>query len=186
MVELVTWVFNRKGIPLYKRCGFRAVPGTSLLMENYLPMIIRHPVLRRYFRLHDYVKTLVSQRSYGYDQLRYHDLIVFQYRWQAGSEMWEVLIDFQHQQIASIACTEWSIGAWFVQDQKLRVRLENRDQDQIVCNLSNRSDVRLAAIRGETKQVEWDAGDDGCVELSVRVGRLRFPFKVRGRQCRRN
>ena len=48
-LELETWVFNRKGLPLYKRCGFRAVPGTSLLMENYLPLVIRHPVLQPYF-----------------------------------------------------------------------------------------------------------------------------------------
>ncbi len=76
-IELVTWVFNRKGLPLYKRCGFRAVPGTSLLMENYLPLIIRNPVLRPYFQRHDYIKTLVNKRSYGYDHLKYHDLYVF-------------------------------------------------------------------------------------------------------------
>ena len=76
-IELVTWVFNRKGLPLYKRCGFRAVPGTSLLMENYLPLIIRHPILQPYFQRHDYIKTLVNKRSYGYDHLQYHDLYVF-------------------------------------------------------------------------------------------------------------
>ena len=184
-VEILTWVFNRKGIPLYKRGGFRAVSGTSLLMENYLPMIIRHLALRPYFEQHDYVKTLVSQRSYGYDHLRYHDLSVFQYQWRAGAEVWEVLVDFQRRQLASIACREWSFGAWVVQDQPLRVRmrLENRAKDEVVCEPSDGSGVVLGALRGETRQMDWDAsalssGGEGRADFLVRVGRLRFPFTV--------
>ena len=30
-IDAITWTFNRKGIPVYKRMGFRAVPGTSLV-----------------------------------------------------------------------------------------------------------------------------------------------------------
>ncbi len=184
-VEILTWVFNRKGIPLYKRGGFRAVPGTSLLMQNYLPMIIRHPALRPYFRRHDYVKTLVCQRSYGYDHLSYHDLSVFQYRWRAGAETWEVLVDFQRRQIASIACREWSFGAWVVQDQPLqvRMRLENREEDEMVCDSGNGSSVAVGALRGETRQMDWDASalieDEERVDFAVQVGRFRFPFTVR-------
>ncbi len=180
-VELVTWVFNRKGLPLYKRCGFRAVPGTSLLMENYLPLLIRHPALRPYFQRHDYIKTLINKRSYGYDHLMYHDLYVFPYQWRAGDKTWEVLVDFQRRQIASIGCREWSFGAWVVNDEPLqvRVRLENRAKGEMVCSRSDDSGVVFGALRGEERQVEWDAGEEGCVDLVVQVGRLQFPFTVR-------
>lgn len=180
-LELVTWVFNRKGLPLYKRCGFRTVPGTSLLMENYLPLIIRHPALRPYFQLHDYIKTLVNKRSYGYDHLKYHDLYVFRYQWQADDEMWEVLVDFQRRQIVSIGCRGWSFGAWGVGDApvQVRVRLENRTKKEMVCYRSNASG-EVGALQGEVRQVEWDVGGENGMDLSVQVGRLRFPFVIQG------
>ena len=181
MLEGVTWVFNRKGIPLYKRLGFRAVPGTSLLMENFMPMIIPQPALRAYFQRNDYFKTLVNQRSYGYDHLEYQDLSVFHYRWQAEAETWDVLVDFQRRQLALIACLQWSFSAWVVQDNEMhiRVRIENRDEDEISCDSLNFPGVRLAAIRGETKQAEWEVGNEVCVGLSVRAGRQKFPFLVK-------
>ncbi len=180
-IELVTWVFNRKGLPLYKRCGFRVVPGTSLLMENYLPLIIRHPVLQPYFQRHDYIKTLVNKRSYGYDHFKYHDLYVFRYQWQAGDEMWEVLVDFQRRQVALIRCREWSFGAWVVDDKPLQVhvRLENRKEDEMVCCRSDDSNMEVRALQSEERQVEWDVGTEDCIDLSVQVGRLQFPFTVR-------
>jgi len=184
-IELVTWVFNRKGLPLYKRCGFRAVPGTSLLMENYLPLIIRHPVLQPYFRRRDYIKTLVNKRSYGYDHLQYHDLYVFQYQWRAGAEEWEVLVDFQRRQVASISCREWSFGAWVVDEEPLQVhvRLENRSEDEMVCCWSDGSGAVIRVPKGEHHQVtistlEMCADSEGHIAFEVQVGRLQFPFTV--------
>jgi RimJ/RimL family protein N-acetyltransferase len=82
-LEAITWAFNRKGIPLYKRIGFRAVPGTSLVMENYLPLILKHPNTQAYFSRHDYIRTLQNKRSYGYDNITNHGLDVFDYQWLA-------------------------------------------------------------------------------------------------------
>lgn len=180
-VELVTWVFNRKGIPLYKRCGFRAVPGTSLLMENYLPILIRHPALRSYFHRHDYIKTLVNKRSYSYDHLKYNNLYVFRYQWQAGDETWEILVDFQRRQIASIGCREWSFGAWVVNEEPLqvRVRVENRTAPEISCCQSEGLGAVVHAMRGQERQVEWDVEAKDGVDLSVHIGPLQFPFTVR-------
>lgn len=184
-VELVTWVFNRKGLPLYKRCGFRAVPGTSLLMENYLPLIIRHPVLRPYFQRHDYIKTLVNKRSYGYDHLKYHDLYIFLYQWRAGAEEWEVLVDFQRRQISSIGCPGWSFGAWVVDEKPLQVhvRLANRAEDAMVCCWSGGSGAVIRVPKGRHHQVTMSAleictDSDEHIEFKVQVDQLQFPFTV--------
>ena len=101
-LEAVTWIFNRKGIPLYKRVGFRAVPGTSLLMENYLPLILRHPAARPFFADYDFIRTLQNKRSYQYDNLEYHGLSLFEYHWKAGAQELRVLVEWQRRQIVSI------------------------------------------------------------------------------------
>ena len=101
-LEAVTWVFNRKGIPLYKRAGFRAVPGTSLTMENYIPMILRHSECQPFFRQHDFLRTLKSDRTYGYDSVVVNDREVFSYRWTTGRSSLDVLVDWHVKQIASV------------------------------------------------------------------------------------
>jgi ribosomal protein S18 acetylase RimI-like enzyme len=148
-VELVTWAFNRKGLPLYKRAGFRAVPGTSLLMENYLPLILRNPVMHPYFQRHDYGKTLVNKRSYGFDNFTHHGLEVFQYQWRAAEEAWEVLIDFGRRQIASIGCRAWSFGAWVICEDPMlvRIRLESREADEIICYSAGGSTISISIAR---------------------------------------
>jgi ribosomal protein S18 acetylase RimI-like enzyme len=185
-VELVTWTFNRKGLPLYKRAGFRAVPGTSLLMENYLPLILRNPVMHPYFQQHDYGKTLVNKRSYGFDNFTHHGLEVFQYQWRAGEEAWEVLIDFRRRQIASIGCRAWSFGAWIICEDPMlvRIRLENREADEIICYSAGGSTTSIGASHGEVYQTDVDASSlsvwaADSIYFTVKIGPLQFPFVVR-------
>ena len=101
-IDAITWTFNRKGIPVYKRMGFRAVPGTSLVMENYFPLIVRHPSTRSYFDRYDFIQTLHNRRSYGYDAVDLDGLRVFEYQWKSGEERLRVLIDCQRQRIAFV------------------------------------------------------------------------------------
>ena len=105
-VELTTWSFNRKGIPFYKRGGFRAVPGTNLLMENYLPSIVKHPDAQPYFDRYDYIRTLQNKRSYGYDAMEVNGLSVFEYCWKPrkADDTLRVLVDWQTKEIVSVEC----------------------------------------------------------------------------------
>jgi hypothetical protein len=105
-IELKTWSFNRKGIPLYKRVGFRAVPGTSLLMENYLPAILKHPDTQPYFAKHDYIRTLKNKRSYGYDAIDGGGMSVFEYRWKPrkAKDSLRVWVDWQKKEIVDVVC----------------------------------------------------------------------------------
>ena len=96
-IEITTWSFNRKGIPLYKRYGFRAIPGTNLLMENYLPAIVKHIDAQPYFARHDYIRTLQNQRSYGYDAVEVDGLSIFEYHWKPrkSDDTLRVLVDWE-------------------------------------------------------------------------------------------
>ncbi|MBT3605427.1 MAG: GNAT family N-acetyltransferase [Candidatus Latescibacteria bacterium] len=105
-IELTTWSFNRKGIPLYKRVGFRAVPATNLLMENYLPSIVKHPDTQAYFDRYDYIRTLQNKRSYGYDAIEVNGLSVFEYYWKSrkSNDTLRVLVDWQKKEIVQVEC----------------------------------------------------------------------------------
>ncbi|MBT3274721.1 MAG: hypothetical protein HN368_16300 [Spirochaetales bacterium] len=105
-LEAITWFFNRKGIPLYKRIGFRALPGTHLIMENYLPAILRQPMARDFFTRHDFIRTLKNRRSYGYDSESIQKLNLFIYHWQAKGDELIVRVDWQRKQIFSIQASK--------------------------------------------------------------------------------
>ena len=100
-IELTTWTFNRKGIPLYKRAGFRAIPGTSLLMQNYIPLILRHPETREFFQEHDFLRTLQNRRSYGYDPSTRGENLV-DYRWESKDRRMDVSVDWTGGRIVSV------------------------------------------------------------------------------------
>ncbi len=105
-IEITTWSFNRKGIPLYKRYGFRAIPGTNLLMENYLPTIVKHVDTQPYFARHDYIRTLYNKRSYGYDAIEMDGLSVFEYCWKPRKfdDTLRVLVDWKKKEIIDVEC----------------------------------------------------------------------------------
>lgn len=102
-IEATTWTFNRKGIPVYKRFGFRAVPDTSLHMVNYLPTILRHPDAATYFEKVDYIRYLQNRRSYGYDAIEENGRSVFEHRWKSreGEEL-RVLVDWRTHEVVKV------------------------------------------------------------------------------------
>lgn len=142
-LEATTWTFNRKGIPLYKRAGFRAVPGTSLAMENYLPTLVRHPALVDYFEQHDFLRALECRRSYGYDGVRVCGLNLFAYAWSEAGEELRVLVDWERKQLVSIQRDGWAAWCFVRDDAPLAIFycLENRTRG----DLTYRAQVRASS-----------------------------------------
>ncbi|MYB68693.1 MAG: hypothetical protein F4X75_09325 [Gemmatimonadetes bacterium] len=184
-LELVTWVLNRKGIPLFKRGGYRVVPGTSLLMANFLPLILRHPASRFYLQGQDYLRALVSERSYGYDNMRYQGLDVFRYKWDDRAKGLEVLIDFSRRQIAWMGCAQWSFGAWVVDEDSfiVQVQLDNRSADEMCCWTDGGFDAVIRVPKGKHHQMtvsvlELGTDSENRIAFEVQVDRLQFSFTV--------
>ena len=100
--EAETWILNRKGIPLFKRVGFKVVPDTALVMENYIPLIQKHPQAHAFFYRHDYVRTLQYKRRYGYNNLVVQGMDLFEYRWAARGDLLSVYIDWRKKKIMEI------------------------------------------------------------------------------------
>ena len=53
-ISLGTWAGNTKSVPTYKRTGYKWVPGSDAVeMENFLPTILKNPVLKDFFAEND-------------------------------------------------------------------------------------------------------------------------------------
>ena len=112
-IEADTWPLNRKGIPLYKRVGFRAVPGTALRMENYLPLIVDHPTARCFFQSHDFLRHLQHRRSYGHDGRRLCGVELFTYEWRCGPSHLCIQVDRERKQIVGLGTGEWLVRCFY-------------------------------------------------------------------------
>ncbi|MHB1416939.1 MAG: GNAT family N-acetyltransferase, partial [Chloroflexota bacterium] len=53
-LDLDTWGANTRAIPLYKRTGFLWVPDTSVNMQNFLPTLLRHPLVKEFLAGEDW------------------------------------------------------------------------------------------------------------------------------------
>jgi RimJ/RimL family protein N-acetyltransferase len=173
--EATTWTFNRKGIPLYKRAGFRAVPGTWLAFENYLPAIVNHPGCRAFFALHDPLRTLRCRRSYGYDDCTEGEMSVFVYEWEAGDARLRVAVDWARQRIASIERDDWALWVHW-SGSRIVYRVENRSRQALPV-------VTRARIAGQTSGLNRldlapRAGAEGAVASAATTSAPADPTGV--------
>ena len=190
-LEAVTWTYNRKGIPVYKRFGFRAVPDTSLVLENYLPAIIKHPATRAFFGKHDFLRYLTCKRSYGYDSLDCEDLRLFQYRWEHDGESLEVLVDWERRQIACIEREDWRIWCYTRTADPFVAyyEVENRGEHSLVycihkCNGSKETTRLQSVLSGRSSRgdIYVAEGHERATLIFELAGEL-VPFRLR-RGCR--
>jgi len=186
-LEAVTWTYNRKGIPVYKRFGFRAVPDTSLLLENYLPTIVKHPATRSYFAGHDYLRYLTNTRSYGYDSLDGDGLRVFQYRWEHAGEALEVLVDWERRQICCIERDDWRVWCYTRSPDPFvaHYEVENRGEHSLVycihkCNGSRETTRMQSVLPGGTSRGDMYVADghDWATAIFELGGEL-VPFRLK-------
>ena len=105
--ELETWPLNRKALPLYRRIGFKAVPGTCITMRNYIPMLIRHPKCRYFFAENDYFRTLSTKRGSCYEDVKEAEKLgLFRYVWKSRDCNLTVEVDWRRDDVASVSRRE--------------------------------------------------------------------------------
>lgn len=189
-LEAVTWPLNRKGIPLFKRVGFRVVPGTALLLENYLPLILRHPGAQPFLAAHDYLRTLRSRRGYGQDAVQLCGLELFIYEWRHDDAELRVEVDRRRRQVVSVGTGSWTVRCF------LNERLPGRALYH-VCNHTG-AEIEYAVAAGVTcprkadrrrlppgqpiagqLQLDQDEGEQACCVVSWEIQGRCFPFALR-------
>jgi GNAT superfamily N-acetyltransferase len=132
-VELRTWAGNLKAVPLYKKCGLFWSPETNVLMQGFIPTIVRMPLLEAFFRDHDWYHVQDRDLSVTEDVDWWHGVRVYRYRFHADGRQVEVIVDRQALMPTAVATNELAVAAWVpaedlpaLQEHTLHYEFENR------------------------------------------------------------
>ena len=104
-MEITTWAFNRRAIRLDKKLGFFWIPGTSVSLENYIPLIFQYDEAKSFFHLHHWYTILKRDIVLRPDVYERDGKPVFPYMWQEGDDRLECIIDWQEKKILSLRST---------------------------------------------------------------------------------
>ncbi len=120
-VDLHTWSGNLNAIPVYKKTGFHWVPGTSVYMQNYIPMVLNHPLVKPFIEKHGlshpaWYGRLVRELDLREDDYRIEGLKAFPYRLRAGGGEVLVVVDREARDIAMVE-TPWLKASMTVEMQ---------------------------------------------------------------------
>ncbi|MFX0114639.1 MAG: GNAT family N-acetyltransferase [Candidatus Hodarchaeota archaeon] len=115
-LELDTWAGNTKSVPVYKRTGYKWVPGSDrVVLENFLPLILNFAPFKEYFAANDYYSTMKVEIQQEPDIERFENMKVFTYRFENdGGEKVTIIIDRYSKNITGFTIKDQrgEIGAW--------------------------------------------------------------------------
>jgi RimJ/RimL family protein N-acetyltransferase len=101
-MTIETWPGNLKSVPLYKKVGFFWTPDTNVHMDNYVPLIRRLAVARRYFERHDWYSTLRRELQQVEDDQQHGEIKIYRYHWAEDGDSLTVLIDREAHAITAL------------------------------------------------------------------------------------
>lgn len=171
-MDLHTWPGNLKAVPLYKKTGFFWSPETSAHMQNFIPAIIRMPLVADFFRQHDWYQVQERDLSVAEDVERWHGVRIYRYRFAAEGRRVEVLVDRLAQMPTAIETNEVYVAAWVGAEDLCAL------QEHTLCyEFRNNGDrpVRLSVL------AQGEAGVPVSVEETFelrRRHRLAIPFRL--------
>ncbi|HVE92532.1 MAG TPA: GNAT family N-acetyltransferase, partial [Actinomycetota bacterium] len=100
-LDLYSWPGNEKAVPTYKKSGFFWLPDRSYLqMLNFMPSILKMPLLQDYFAHNDWYSSFRRELSQEPDEERWEGMKVFTYRF--GDDDVVVRIDREAHAITAV------------------------------------------------------------------------------------
>ncbi|MHB9089821.1 MAG: GNAT family N-acetyltransferase [Chloroflexota bacterium] len=168
-LDLDTWSANDLAIPLYKRTGFFWVPGTSVNMRSFLPLLLRNDLVRGFLGEADWYPHLRSALTMAEDTYNEGGLPVFPYVFEKGDRRQRFALDVGTGEVIAYEDDEVRLGLTVLQP-----RLVLGAPTTVSCGLERKdaAEGRLAPFslfvegRGGLEAARALAGD---VERSVRV-----------------
>jgi len=111
-VDLHTWPGNEKAMRLYKRTGYMWVPGSHAYLQNYLPLLLTYEPARGFFSKHDWYASLRRDLKRDHDEDSLHGIDAFVYRFRAGRDRLEVVIDRGARGVMAFEDRAVRVEAW--------------------------------------------------------------------------
>lgn len=115
-LDLSTWSGNFRAVPLYKKCGFFWRPGSTVHMENYLPLLHSVPRCAAFFAKHDWYRSMRRKLQVTPDDERRGHVRGYQYEWEAEGEILSVFVDRLIDGIAALETEQYAVAASFDSD----------------------------------------------------------------------
>ena len=111
-VDLHTWPGNDKARPLYKRLGWKWVPGSHAYLQNYVPRILEYGPARGFFARHPWTDALQADVARDHDEDALHGVDVFRYRFLAGGERMEVVVNRAAREVMAFEDRDLRAESW--------------------------------------------------------------------------
>ena len=124
-IDLHTWPGNEKAMPLYKRTGFMWVPASHAYLQNFIPLILGYEPARSFFARHAWLGSLERDLERAHDEDSLHGIDAFVYRFRAGRERLEAVIDRNAREVMAFEDAQLRVEAW-IPDASLVESLEGR------------------------------------------------------------
>ena len=157
MVELGTWPGNLKAVPLYKKMGFFWSPETNVNMDNFIPSIIRMPLLGDFFEKHDWYQVQQRELAVAEDVEYWHGVRIYYYRFKADGRDVQVLVDRFARTATAVETDELSVAAWVgaedlcaLQEHTLHYEFRNKTDRRVRVSVLAQGEQGVPVTVGET------------------------------------
>lgn len=135
-MTIATWSGNMKSVPLYKKVGFYWVPGHSVFMENYTPVVRQLPFAQDFFAEADWYRSYTRTLDQKEDEQRHPetgDMKVYVGRWETADRYLEAIIDREGQSVTGVETEQFAAFAMLEETapaqgfpSRIRWRLTNK------------------------------------------------------------
>ncbi|MHB0876778.1 MAG: GNAT family N-acetyltransferase [Anaerolineae bacterium] len=158
-----TWPGNLKAVPLYKKTGFFWRPATTVLMENYIPLLLRLPLLRDFLSGRDWYDCLERELKQQEDEVSEGGVAVYPYVFRVGGQRLRLLVDRERGAVCGYEHPDFAITpelggaeAPFGQAKPVAWRLCNRRSEPVHVAIAISGEPGIAASLSESFLLEGE------------------------------
>ena len=190
-VDLHTWAGNTRALRLYKKLGFKWVPGTNVYMQNYLPGLLKlKPIAELVARDNELLFAFKKNLEPIEDDEKLGDREVFIYEWSLDGEKISAVIDRKAWRLCKLECSKYDVELAVDEDKPVRglpftaiLRIRNKWSGDL------RYAARLVAaedseiISSQLASGTLKPGEEATAKIRLRV-RTGVKDRLRDEPCR--
>ena len=109
-IDLHTWPGNDRAMPLYKRTGFKWSPGSAVYMQNYVPLLLKHPAAKAFFARHDWYRALRVSPKATEDEEKLDGVAVYRYSWRAQGQAFTAWVDTRARDVMAVETDRFRVS----------------------------------------------------------------------------
>jgi len=147
-VDLHTWSGNLAAMPLYKKIGMFWVPGTSVYMQDYIPLLHQNEFTKEWFDVHeDWYEYQIRELKQESNDMTVDGMKIYRYRFEDQDDWMEVDIDRYGWGITGISRK--------LDDERFTIKAKV-DTHEIYMGIENSYSIEFKNHTDEDKEVELD------------------------------